>query len=156
MRQNVTVGAHFPKWTNNNCESINHVLKQSIGWKPQQIPVLIDTIRELVDGQDRDADRALCGLGNYALRSTHARRGVSVDDWRKLTASQRHAKPDTSFKINTQVSGLFNQRNHHGSNYTRKWEKAQPAQEATECPYDNSEETQAGILFRIRLGLLSI
>ena len=29
MRQNVVVGPQFPKWTNNNCESINHTLKES-------------------------------------------------------------------------------------------------------------------------------
>ena len=47
LRQNVKAGRS--KWTNNNCEAINHVLKQSIQWRPQQLP----------QHQYREADRAL-------------------------------------------------------------------------------------------------
>ena len=42
MRQNVVIGPGFSKWTHNNCESINHSLKQSIEWQPQQLPKVID------------------------------------------------------------------------------------------------------------------
>jgi hypothetical protein len=104
MRQNVLVGARFPKWTNNNCESINHVLKQSIGWQPQQIPELIDTIKRLVDGQYHDADRAICGLGDYALRSTQARHRVTVGEWKTMTATQRQTKSEACFKLNRLVT----------------------------------------------------
>lgn len=104
MRQNVVVGPQFNKWTNNNCESINHALKQSIGWHPQQLPELIDTIRSLVESQYKDADRALCGLGDYALRSTHARHRVTVDAWKSMTTNQRQHTVDACFKINSHVT----------------------------------------------------
>ena len=32
-------------WTNNNTESLNHILKQITQWKPRQIPTLIDNIK---------------------------------------------------------------------------------------------------------------
>jgi len=66
MRQNVTSGNSC--WTNNNCESINHVLKQAVDWRPQQLPVLIDTLRQLVESQYTEADRAMCGVGDFVLR----------------------------------------------------------------------------------------
>ena len=31
-------------WTNNNSESINHVIKQAIKWKPQPLPILIEKL----------------------------------------------------------------------------------------------------------------
>ena len=37
-------------WTNNNCESMNHILKMKIDWRPQAIPQLIDSIHEIVQG----------------------------------------------------------------------------------------------------------
>ena len=65
MRQNVTSGNSC--WINNNCESINHVLKQAVDWRPQQLPVLIDTLRQLVESQYTEADRAMCGVGDFVL-----------------------------------------------------------------------------------------
>lgn len=101
MRQNVVIGPGFSKWTNNNCESINHSLKQSIEWQPQQLPELIDTIRGLVQGQYNDADRALCGLGDYALRDTHARHRITTEVWRSMSAHQRQRAADSCFKVVT-------------------------------------------------------
>ena len=54
MHQNVVVGPQFPKWTNNNCESINHTLKEGTSWMVQQLPTLID-IRVLIVVQYNDA-----------------------------------------------------------------------------------------------------
>jgi len=99
MRDNVVVGPGFNKWTNNNCESINHALKQSIEWQPQQLPQLIDTIRGLVQGQYSDADRAMCGLGDYALRSSLAHKRVTVDAWKSMSVQQRQHASDACFRL---------------------------------------------------------
>src|SRR5664279_982363 len=66
LRENATVNRST--WTNNNCESINHVLKQAVQWRPNHIPDLIDKLRRLVD----DTDRALCGRGDFVLRPEYA------------------------------------------------------------------------------------
>ena len=55
MRQNVLSGNSL--WTNNNCESINHVLKQAVAWRPQQLPDLINVLQKLVESQYTEADR---------------------------------------------------------------------------------------------------
>ena len=38
-------------WTNNNCESLNHVLKQAIEWKSKPLIDFIETAQELVQVQ---------------------------------------------------------------------------------------------------------
>ena len=55
-----------PAWTNNNCESINHVLKLAVDWKKQDLPTLIEsTINDLIEAQTIEVERAIIGRGNY-------------------------------------------------------------------------------------------
>ena len=78
LRDNVTAGR--AGWTNNNCESINHVLKQSIQWRSQQLPELISTLRGLVTGQFTEADRAMCGRGDFALVSSLSSHRITIEN----------------------------------------------------------------------------
>ena len=57
LKHNVEAGCG--NWTNNACESINHVLKQHQQWKLHMLPDLVTNLRSLVDAQYADADRAL-------------------------------------------------------------------------------------------------
>jgi len=75
MRDNCAAGRST--WTNNNCESINYVLKQAVQWRGNQLPELIDKLRTLVDGQHADADRALCGR-TVAVTSACAHPGPNI------------------------------------------------------------------------------
>jgi len=77
--------ARAANWTNNACESINHVLKQRLQWRVAQLPDLVDHLRTLVEAQFREADRALCGRGEYMLRPQYARHRVTVDVWRWMS-----------------------------------------------------------------------
>ncbi|GFR74977.1 endonuclease domain of the non-LTR retrotransposon LINE-1 [Elysia marginata] len=54
-------------WTNNNCESMNHILKMKIDWRPQAIPQLIESTHEIVKGHYTDVERAIMGRGEYRL-----------------------------------------------------------------------------------------
>lgn len=42
----------------NNAESMNHVLKMAIDWKPQSIPGLGDSLRDVIKGHYIDVERA--------------------------------------------------------------------------------------------------
>jgi len=44
----LNVMASQTEWTNNNAESVNHILKQVVQWRPQQLPNLIGKLRGLV------------------------------------------------------------------------------------------------------------
>ena len=71
-------------WTNNNCESINHVLKLTIDWKPQLLPLLIDGVRDVVSVRLNDLRAAMHGIGNYRLVPDYQRHFVPTTTWRTL------------------------------------------------------------------------
>ena len=54
-------------WTNNNCESINNVLKLYTSCKPFKLPELVPTLGEAVNAQYRETRRAILGLVNFEL-----------------------------------------------------------------------------------------
>jgi len=120
MRQNVMSGNSC--WTNNNCESINHVLKQAVNWRPQHLPVLIDTLRQLVESQYTEADRAMCGVGDFVLRGSFVRHrltdvstasdgGITVPNTRgggkKPHQRKRKRAEKTSSKVNRVMLGVM-------------------------------------------------
>ena len=96
LRDNVV--SSRPGWTNNNCESINHVIKQYTQWRPQQLPDLINKLLELVLGQFTEADRALCGRGELLLHQSHAKHRVTVDAWKEMTPAQRQKASKACFR----------------------------------------------------------
>ena len=58
-----------PDWTNNNCESLNHVLKQKVSWKSCDLPQLIMKLKEVVQAQYSSTEKALVGLSRWKLDS---------------------------------------------------------------------------------------
>ena len=78
-------------WTNNNCESINNVLKSYTSWKPLKLPELVPTLEEAVNAQYRETRRAILGLGNFEL-SEHSRNFfIPRDAFYRKTNKQRKA-----------------------------------------------------------------
>ena len=55
------------QWTNNNCESMNHVLKIQVDWKPKRVTDLIDHLQSVVHQQYLELQRSLAGLGDLQL-----------------------------------------------------------------------------------------
>jgi len=86
LRSNVVAGRSG--WTNNNSESINHVIKQFTQWRPQQLPDLVDKLRQLVNGQYCEADRAMLGR-DFMLVPSHAKQRLTVNMWGTMSAAQR-------------------------------------------------------------------
>jgi len=76
-------------WSNNNCESINHLLKVAIDWKPQQVRALVDHIRDIVRLQYNDVKRALCGLGEFQLTSLFVKHYVPFVKWSGCSEERR-------------------------------------------------------------------
>ena len=97
LRLNVV--ASRSAWTNNNCESVNHILKQSVQWRPQQLPDLIGKLSDLVWAQFVEADRAMCGRGDFFLSPTHAKHRLTVDAWKSMSAAQRSKATQACFKL---------------------------------------------------------
>ena len=77
MRQ----GHVFTGWTNNNCESLNHVLKQSIDWKSQTVVDLVFTLYNLVKGQFADLKRSLEGTCEFRLADSQEHFRMTNQTW---------------------------------------------------------------------------
>lgn len=73
----------------NNAESMNHVLKMAIDWKPQSIPGLVDSLRDVIKGHYIDAERAFIGRENYRLSSKLSKFQTSPAVWANKSEQQR-------------------------------------------------------------------
>jgi predicted Fe-S protein YdhL (DUF1289 family) len=85
-------------------ESVSHVLKRTVQWRPSEIPVLINKIRQLFVGQYAEANRTVCGCGDFMLVPSHANNRVAVDNWKSLTDEQRQTVIDRCFRMTTSAS----------------------------------------------------
>ena len=104
LRANVSAGR--VGWTNNNAECVNHILKQSTQWRPQQLPDLIIKLKSLIIGQHTEADRAIVGRGDLLLMPTHVKYRLSLDQWKSLTDAQRQKAVDTCFRHTSTPSSI--------------------------------------------------
>ena len=77
--------ASASKWTNNNAESMNNLMKIDIDWKPQSTPTLINTIGSMVELQFLDLKRALYSKGNYRLHGFSRKFAIREDIYRNKT-----------------------------------------------------------------------
>ena len=81
------------KWTNNNCESLNHILKLDAKWRTSKTPELIELIHQVTVLHFRDFRRALYGEGNYRLiKNLKNRYGVARSQWRGLKEAEKEEK----------------------------------------------------------------
>ena len=96
-------------WTNNNCESLNHIMKLDAMWKPGKTSEMIELLHEMTLLHFRDYRRALYGGGNYRLVEEKKRRhGVSKDDWRQLNEAERSERFKKFLKNqNRKVDDIF-------------------------------------------------
>ena len=94
-------------WTNNNCESINHVLKQSVDWKSKSLTDIVDTIHSLVDRQYSDLKSALLGSGEYRLSDKLDKFKVTKTEWISITDNQRQILYKRFRLHKPEVSGMM-------------------------------------------------
>ncbi|CAG2210310.1 unnamed protein product [Mytilus edulis] len=76
-------------WTNNNCESINHVFKKSINWKPLSLQDLVTNLHDITKVHFADLKRAIYGTGNYELFGNYTSHKVSLQCWLSKTPEQK-------------------------------------------------------------------
>ncbi|XP_035690387.1 uncharacterized protein LOC118425564 [Branchiostoma floridae] len=91
---NTTSRTDFPiktKWTNNNAESANHILKVAVGWKPQSLLGLVQKLSEVVRGQYQEVERAIINTGEYKLTDDFTRFRIHRDTWCTLSEKEREA-----------------------------------------------------------------
>jgi len=69
------------KWMNNNCESINHILKQTVDWKSKGLTKFAQLTHTIVIGQFEEVKWAQLGIGKFRIVPSHGRFKVSKTDY---------------------------------------------------------------------------
>lgn len=77
------------RWTNNNAESINHVLKQATNWKSLKLGDLVCMLNDVMKDQYREVKRAICGEGEFFSTDEFNKFAVPRDHWYDQTDKQR-------------------------------------------------------------------
>ena len=90
IRNNVQVMQNnkwvMSRWSNNNAESINHVLKLKADWRQLPISGIIENVYDMVKLQYIDLKAALTGKGNFTLVPTMSRHVVPNHVWSTVSA----------------------------------------------------------------------
>jgi hypothetical protein len=96
LRANAAAGRNT--WTNNNCEAVNHLLKQYTQWQTQQLPDLVLQKCLLRNGQHIETDRALIGHGDFDLQPAFVTHRFTVDAWEGMLEKQRSKASNGCFR----------------------------------------------------------
>ena len=75
----------------NASESINALLKNKVEYRKNELPVFLDQLKEAIDEQEREVERAVIDRGKYRFRSDYRYLVKHESNWFKMTASQRQA-----------------------------------------------------------------
>lgn len=94
-----TIDGFIPlNWTNNNCESINHILKLCTNWKLLKVPELIKKLHNIVKLQEADVRKAVHGQGNYELSPLATTFRVPHSVWMTMTSEAKEAAMSKFYK----------------------------------------------------------
>ena len=77
------------RWTNNNCESMNNVIKQVTNWKALKLPTLSDKLHDIVKLQLADMRRALHGQGNFEVTYLAKKYVVTQAAWQSKSNNSK-------------------------------------------------------------------
>ena len=95
-----------PHVTNNNCESLNHVIKQLINYKPQPVHTLAKILIAHVKTQYTDVEKSFYGRGNYCLHSQYYSFRIDCSTYITMTISEKrtHFMKFLKYKIGKETT----------------------------------------------------
>ena len=76
-------------WTNNNSESLSHVLKQAMDWKSQPLLDIVNILTKIIETQCKYLKRALVNTDEYRLCDSHKQFSVTKAAWVSKTDEER-------------------------------------------------------------------
>ena len=89
IRVEAGLGDPPKEFTTNDLESGNFIIKYGLHFDKKNPPEFIERVKEVINTQFRNEDRAVFGEGPYRLRNGFERYSVNDFQWGQLTAQQR-------------------------------------------------------------------
>ena len=119
-RQSAKVGnPPPPMFTTNASVSINALLKNKLDYKKHELSVFLDKLKETIDEQERELERAVIDGGKYQFCDDYRHLIKQQDEWfLKMSTSQRetHLKKVASTKLEeSPSSNLFHVSSQHAN-----------------------------------------
>lgn len=89
VREECGLGYPPQQFTTNACESANFMLKNKVNYKRSELSVFIQKLREFVEEQENEIERAVIGHGKYELRPQYRHLQVAETKCFSMSTSQR-------------------------------------------------------------------
>ena len=89
-REQTGLGSPPEPFYTNDVESKNRVLKHQAVYKPQELPVFVQTIKDLLQEQKQEIEKAVIGVGEYELLPAYSNLEIPHSQWFKKSEKQRH------------------------------------------------------------------
>ena len=89
VRKEAGLGSPPEPFYTNSSECINNVLKVKVDYKRTELTLFVDKLRQLVQDQQREVEKAIIGCGKYCLQSQYSNLGVHQGQWFTMNKEQR-------------------------------------------------------------------
>ncbi|XP_062595876.1 uncharacterized protein LOC134257249 [Saccostrea cucullata] len=101
-------GLGFPpiRYTNNNNEAINSVLKREVDYKKQSWENMAVSLQNIIHTQYQELEKGVFNVGEYRLHKDYNHLSVSTLNWSQLNKDQKQDKLAKVFRYNAEVTEL--------------------------------------------------
>ena len=135
VRVEAGLGNPPEEYTNNDPEAANFMIKHALKFNPKRPHEFIAEMRNIVDTQFHNEDRAVFGKGPYEIRPEFQHLAVSDGQWGKLSAAERVTRVERYVK-----SGMESKKD-----VSSKRRKVSSAQPSSSTPLLSVTASNAGI-----------
>lgn len=106
-RRDAGLGNPPEHFTTNASESMNSVIKSKVEFKKSELPDFLDKVKDAIDEQERELEKAILGRGKYKLSDKYKKYEVNEDDWfTRMSVAQRetHIKKVSSLPLESKFT----------------------------------------------------
>ena len=93
-REEAGLGSPPDPFYTNDVESKNRVLKLQAEYKPQELPTFVETMKDLLQKQKQEIEKAIIGVSKYKLLPSYSDLEVPHSQWFKKNEKQHHSLLD--------------------------------------------------------------
>ena len=91
VRREAGLGNPPLPFTTNASESFNAILNRKADYKKNELHVFINHLKQVVDEQEKEVERAVIGRGKYKFHPDYTHLKIKESGWFKVTRSERKA-----------------------------------------------------------------
>ena len=108
VREEAGLGSPPEPFTTNASETVNSIIKSHVSYKPSQLMELTEKLREAIDEQEREVERAVIGRGKFRFKEEYQHLQVAETRWFKMKPEQRqaHLRKVATASVNTSTSDI--------------------------------------------------